>query len=268
MVKDKGPAVRLISQVNAAPWGALRPVLRFLPRFTPRNLRKVGVNPMKNARLLPTGRVTLALIGLSLGLCAQAQTQPPARLGAQGSTEKVIHTFNPTPHGYYPLGTVVADQLGNLYGTARYGGTYDAGVLYKATQNSQGKWTQSVLYNFLGGTGAYAPYQVVFDSAGNLYGFSYVGGTFGFGTAVKLSPNAQGVWSATVLYNFPGTGPETVLTSLIVIDASGNLYGILGGANRESVFQLSPSSNGTWTKTVVYDFVSPTDGDYIAGLIF
>jgi uncharacterized repeat protein (TIGR03803 family) len=187
---------------------------------------------------------------------------------AHAGTEKVIHNFNPTPQGYYPLGTVVADQLGNLYGTARYGGTYDAGVLYKFSQNSHGQWTQTVLYNFLGGTGAYAPDQVVFDSAGNLYGFSYVGGTAGFGTAVKLSPNAQGVWSATVLYNFPSTGVETALASLIVVDSSGNLYGILGGANRESIFQLTASSNGTWTKTVVHDFVSPSDGDYIGGLIF
>jgi hypothetical protein len=85
---------------------------------------------MTNARLLSTGRVMLTLIGVSLGLCAQAQTQGPARPGAQGSTEKVIHTFNPAPHGFYPLGTVVADQLGNLYGTVRFGGTDDAGVLY------------------------------------------------------------------------------------------------------------------------------------------
>lgn len=91
---------------------------------------------------------------------------------AHAGTEKVIHTFNPAPQGYYPLGTVVSDQLGNLYGTAHFGGTNDAGVLYKASQNSQGTWTQTVLYNFLGGTGAYAPNQVVFDSAGNLYGFS------------------------------------------------------------------------------------------------
>jgi uncharacterized repeat protein (TIGR03803 family) len=222
---------------------------------------------MKNARLLSTRRVTLALIGLSLGLCAQAQTQPPARPGAQGSAEKVIHTFNPAPHGYYPLGTVVADQLGNLYGTTRFGGSYDAGVLYKATQNSQGKWTQTVLYNFPGGSGAYAPNQVVFDSAGNLYGFSYFGGTAGYGTAVKLTPNSQGAWSATVLYDFPGTGLETYLDgNLILIDPSGNLYGVLGGANRSSIFQLSPSSNGTWTKTMVYDFISPTDGDYIGGM--
>src|ERR1700676_3730704 len=96
--------------------------LAFLRALPPR-IFAAGANPMKNARLLPTGRVTLALIALSLGLCAQAQTQPPARLGAQGSTEKVIHTFNPAPQGYYPLGTVVADQLGNLYGTARLGGT-------------------------------------------------------------------------------------------------------------------------------------------------
>lgn len=32
---------------------------------------------MKNARMLTAGRVTLALIGLSLGLWAQAQTQGP-----------------------------------------------------------------------------------------------------------------------------------------------------------------------------------------------
>ena len=220
---------------------------------------------MKNARLLATVRMTLALIGLSLGLCAQAQTQPPARSGAQGSSEKVIHNFNPTPHGTRPAGTVVADALGNLYGTA-LGGPYDAGVLYKEAQNAQGKWTQTVLYNFTGGTGAYAPDQLVIDSGGNLYGFSAFGGTAGYGTAVKLAPNAHGVWSATVLYNFPNAGPETFVQSLIVVDNAGNLYGVSGGNTGESVFQLSASSNGSWIYTVVYNFKSPTDGSYIFGL--
>src|SRR4051812_25805101 len=170
---------------------------------------------------------------------------------AHASTETVIHNFNATPNGYLP-GAVVADQSGNLYGTAR-GGTYDAGVLYKVSQNSKGKWTQTVLYNFPGGSGAYAPGYLIFDTAGNLYGFSYLGGTAAEGTAVKLSPNAQGVWSATVLYNFSNLPYD--VGSEIAIDASGNLYGLYeSGLNQESLFQLSPSSNGTWIKTVVYNF--------------
>jgi uncharacterized repeat protein (TIGR03803 family) len=220
---------------------------------------------MKNARLLTSGRVTVALIALSLGLCAQAQTQGSARSGAQGSTEEVIHQFNPTPHGTSPRSTVVADKLGNLYGTAS-GGTYDAGVLYQAAQNSQGMWTQSVLYNFPGGTGAYAPDQLVIDSSGNLYGFSNFGGTAGYGNAVKLSPNAYGVWSATVLYNFPNAGSETFVESLIAIDSSRNLYGVNGNQGTESVFQLSASSNGTWIETELYNFKGGTDGSYISGL--
>src|ERR1700757_1273115 len=97
-------------------------------------------------------------------------------IAAGQASETVIHNFNPTPRGTFPASTLVADGAGNLYGTAN-GGANDAGVLYTIAQDSQGKWTQTVLHTFKGGTDGYAPRQLVADPAGNLYAFSESGGT-------------------------------------------------------------------------------------------
>jgi uncharacterized repeat protein (TIGR03803 family) len=209
---------------------------------------------------------------LAVGLAFAAIAILAQIAAAQGATEQVIHNFNPTPHGTFPPSRLVADASGNLYGTAG-GGAYNAGVLYKMAQNSPGKWTQTVLYTFSGGTNGSQPGTLVIDSAGNLYGFSTRGGTGscygGCGAALKFSPNAQGVWSETILFSFTTTNGISTPTGLIALDQAGNLYGVTqreGYQESESVFRLSPSGGGNWTETVLYSF-GGTGGAYIFGLI-
>ncbi len=189
------------------------------------------------------------------------------------ASETVIHNFNPTPHGTYPASTLVADGAGNLYGTAN-GGANGAGVLYTIAKDSQGKWTQTVLHSFKGGTDGYAPVQLVVDAAGNLYGFSSGGGTGscygGCGEALKFSRNAHGTWLETVLFNFPATSDDDIPTGLIVMDRAGNLYGVTaagGDKATEAVFELSRTASGEWTETVIHNFTGGTDGAYIFGLV-
>jgi uncharacterized repeat protein (TIGR03803 family) len=104
---------------------------------------------------------------------------------------------------------------------------------------------------------------LVFDAAGNVYGTTVKGGSFGFGTTFELSPSRDGTWQETVLYNFCSVGslcqdgqfPKAGL----VFDASGNLYGTTtyGGAKGSgTVFELSPPSqpSGSWTHQVLWSF--------------
>jgi uncharacterized repeat protein (TIGR03803 family) len=115
---------------------------------------------------------------------------------------------------------------------------------------------------------------LVFDTAGNLYGTTIVGGSANAGTAFELSPLQDGTWQETILYNFcpggiyngcpDGRFPENGL----VFDAKGNLYGTTtyGGQNNGvgygTVFELSPPSQpgGSWTEQVSHSFGGVNDG--------
>src|SRR3954447_24485621 len=62
--------------------------------------------------------------------------------------------------------------------------------------------TANVIYSFAGDEdGEYIDSDLVADSAGNLFGTSVQGGTFGTGTVWELSPTTSG-WVHTVLYSF------------------------------------------------------------------
>jgi len=85
--------------------------------------------------------------------------------------------------------------------------------------------TPKVIYSFMGGSdGEYTDTELVVDGAGNLYGTSVQGGTFGGGTVFELSPSASG-WTHTVLYNFTGGADGGNPVAALTLDKNGNLYG-------------------------------------------
>jgi uncharacterized repeat protein (TIGR03803 family) len=66
------------------------------------------------------------------------------------------------------------------------------------------------------------------------------------------------------LYTFTGglDGGQP-FASGVIFDPAGNLYGVTqyGGAyNQGTVFELTPSTSGTWTETVLYSFTGGSDG--------
>ena len=112
--------------------------------------------------------------------------------------------------------------------------------------------TETVLYSFgSSATDGSAPLSgLIMDGAGNLYGTTSAGGTYGLGTVFKISPNG----TETVLHAFAGgtTDGQFPLRRL-VMDSAGNLYGTtaLGGANDlGTVFKISAAG----TETVLYSF--------------
>jgi uncharacterized repeat protein (TIGR03803 family) len=120
--------------------------------------------------------------------------------------------------------------------------------------------TVTVLFSFQGGLEGSGPNgAVTVDAQGNVYGTTLYGGFYGYGTVFKLSPNADGTYSETVLYSFAGGTDGASPTSGVVIDANGNLFGAtpFGGSTACScgtVFELSPQSNGKWQEKVIYRF--------------
>lgn len=188
---------------------------------------------------------------------------------AQCATQQVLHNFDALPHGASPQATLIADTAGNLYGTAYYGD--GLGVVFELSPNSDGKWTENVLYNFTGDTmdnadgaagGAYPQGSLAFDAAGNLYGTTSAGGRYGVGTVFELSPSSNG-WQETVLWSFAGYPDGAAPSGGVIFDQAGNLYGTTenGGDNYcycGTVFELSPALNGTWAETTIDTFVGFT----------
>jgi len=171
-------------------------------------------------------------------------------------TETVLYSFQGFSDGVEPtFGDLVFDAAGNIYGTTPHGGQGDHGTVYQLTP-SNGGWTETVLYRFQGGSqdGA-TPYGgLVFDSAGNLWGTTALGGTYNNGTIFQLVPSGGG-WTENVVYKFHGENDGANPYAGLIVDQYGNFYGTTYGYNGTTpkVYELSPS-NGSWTFTTLYSF--------------
>jgi uncharacterized repeat protein (TIGR03803 family) len=103
--------------------------------------------------------------------------------------ETILHDFDFT-HGAGPLGTLVFDKAGSLYGTAWTGGSGQCGcgLVFKLSPGKSGKWTYSVVHEFTGLDGANPTASVILDSQGNLFGATQSGGAYGGGVVFELTP--------------------------------------------------------------------------------
>jgi uncharacterized repeat protein (TIGR03803 family) len=177
------------------------------------------------------------------GGCGTAYQLQPVSGG--GWKEHILHDFGAIHDGAFPLGPLLLDRAGNLYGTTGVGGATSNGTVYRLAQQPDGHWKETILHNFTGGANGFGPGGgVVMDKAGNLYGTTVAGGSpnCGCGLMYKLSPGAGGKWNFKVLHTFVGTDGAQPVGELI-FDDKGNLYGntITGGAGGYGVaFQLTP----------------------------
>jgi uncharacterized repeat protein (TIGR03803 family) len=167
--------------------------------------------------------------------------------------ETVLANLTFEDGGAYPEGSLVRDKYGNLYGTTSgYNGGYGNGAVFKVA--STGALT--ILYEFKGGTDGLCPYgNLVLDASGNLYGTTYRGGAWGYGTVYKVTPAG----AETVLYSFTGGVDGSLPAAGLLRGGSGDLYGTTtgGGDGYGTVFKLSP----TGSETVLHSFTGP-DGYY------
>ena len=167
-------------------------------------------------------------------------------------TETTLYTFQGGEDGYFPMGGVVMDQAGNLYGTM------DTGVFeVSPTQNG---WVETVLHVFQYRTdGLSSEAGMIFDNQGNLYSDTFTLGPDGGGTMFEMTPAGGGNWNFQVLYPFDG-GNGTTGTSLI-FDAAGNLYGVRGANANDygEAFKMSLVA-GAWTYTALHEFSGGDQG--------
>lgn len=166
--------------------------------------------------------------------------------------ETVLHSFTGAGgDGAYSYSPVFRDSAGNLYGTTSEGGLYGGscggggcGIVFKL--DSTGK--ETVLYKFTGtGGDGLGPYQgVIPDSAGNLYGTTYSGGAYGYGTVFQLDSSGK----ETILHSFNNNGTDGwgLYGGSLLRDAAGNLYGnseFGGTSSSGTVFKVDASGAET-----------------------
>lgn len=189
-------------------------------------------------------------------------------LGAGGNwTKTVIYNFTGGADGTHPMGNLVFDDVGNLYGTTEEGGAGHVGTVFKLSPSQGETWTETVIYAFAQGAGGYSPFTgVTFDREGNLYGTTLNGGIcspYCGGTVFELSPSEGGTWVESTLYSFPASQNGDAQPSALILDAFGNLYGTLvfgGSAGWGAVFELTHNQDGNWTENILYNFTGKGDG--------
>jgi len=197
--------------------------------------------------------------------------------GSHGWTETFLYSFCPKfpcANGVIAAAGLVWDRAGNLYGTTQFGGNFPpqcpgsagCGVAYQLESLGGGKWKYRVLHRFAAfPNDGQLPYAgVTLDSKGNVYGTTLYSGTSS-GTVFELSPQQDGSWKETILYDFPnseknGGAPAGGVT----FDNLGNLYGTAsaGGdpnCNCGVVFKMTPQANAKWKYSVLHRFKG-TDG--------
>jgi uncharacterized repeat protein (TIGR03803 family) len=182
---------------------------------------------------------------------------------ADGWTKTVLYEFASGLYvidGKYPLGGLIMDGAGSLYGTTFWGGANNAGAVFRLTPNQDGTaWTETLLYSFCsqnngnscidGGTPRAG---LVMDNTGNLFGTTQYGGTTSdAGVVFRLTPNQDRTsWAQTVIHNFCSQGWQTCADggqpmAELIIDGAGSLIGATsyGGGSYGAggaVYKLTP----------------------------
>jgi uncharacterized repeat protein (TIGR03803 family) len=183
------------------------------------------------------------------------------------SKYKVLYSFTGGADGSQPqYGVLILDTTGNLYGMTTAGGASGNGAVFKLTKNSDGSWTESVLYSFAGGTDGANPWAgLIFDASGNLYGTTEYGGASSAGTVFQLVPNSDGTWTENLLYSFAGSSGGANPETGVIFDASGALYGTTSAGGTQGmgvIYKLAPNSDGSWTYGALHSFTGGKDGSY------
>jgi len=168
---------------------------------------------------------------------------------APDGTLSVLHAFidDGSDNGFEPVGGLISDGAGNLYGTTDLGDN-----VFELAPDG----TETVLYDFSGGDDGEFPLDALTrDRTGNLYGTTIDGGAGGCGVVFKLRSDGR----ESVLYAFKcgadGAYPESGL-----LLKTGEFYGTTrggGDAKVGTIFKVSRRGD----ETVLHSFTGD-DGKY------
>ncbi len=168
-----------------------------------------------------------------------------------GWREKILHRFsyfNSGADGKSPSAGLVLDANGNLFGTTSGGGVFAKGTAFEVSPTANGVWLEKTIHNFgngVNGSPSILGDGLVVDSADNLYGTTWNGGSYHNGAVFELSPSANGSWTEKILHSFEGSKSSDGATPYtgLVFGPSGTLYGVTyygGTYDAGTVFEVIP----------------------------
>lgn len=169
-----------------------------------------------------------------------------AAVGHAGSLQTLV-SFE-FANGSAPLGGLITDGRGNLFGTTSLGGVHGQGTVFEIAKTARGYATSpTTLVSFDFSNGATPSAGLMMGANGDLFGTTSAGGASGQGTVFEITKSAGGyAESPTVLISFKGDDGASPQAGVIA-DADGNLFGTTsagGASGYGTVFEIAKTSHG------------------------
>ena len=181
-------------------------------------------------------------------------------------TESILYTFTGSPDGAGPIGPLVLDPSGSLYGATSGGGSTSCacGTVFKLTPTANG-YVETILHSFGGADGRIPDAGLFRDATGALWGTTYYGGKRYKGVVFKLTPSGSGYVESTVHFFSNACCEGGNPAASLLVDAAGSVFGTAetgGATGTGTAFELQPKKTGV-KYTDLYDFSPPFyDGAY------
>ena len=182
-------------------------------------------------------------IALGKGCGTVFELQPTSVPGAW--TETVLYRFHNSPDGALPLGGLVVDSPGTLYGTTEGGGIDAGGTIFRISGPPKPReaWNESVVSNLGSALAGDTPMAGLSLKNSVLYGTNSGGGGDLAGTVFRFDPSpANRTPSYGILTDFWPGNQAAQPESTVTFDKHGNLYGttqVYDGVSSGAVYMIS-----------------------------
>lgn len=209
-----------------------------------------------------TGRVPNGLIqgrdGVLYGTTFQGGTNDGGTLyaiNADSSAYTLLHVFGTNSmQGMNPSDAPLEANDGALYGTTHNGGSNSVGTVFRVTKQGD---NCAVLHQFASGTGdGYGPYAGLLEGSDlALYGVTYSGGAYQYGTVFRITTNGG---AYQILHGFGSGSDGSSPVGGLIKGSDGMLYGttFFGGAHQcGTVFKIA---NNGGAYLVLHEFTGTT----------
>lgn len=213
-------------------------------------------------------RFGLATIGHSVK--AFIIVAPLLNCSSAFADETTLYRFADSRQGWQPMGPLVFDRQGALYGATMLGGAFGMGAVFQLTPPvaPATDWTAKAIANFTHLDGFAPTAGLTIDGSGALYGLLSRGGAKAAGAIFKLTPPVAPAtdWTLSKIYDFKG-GVESYPTGGLLLDGDS----LIGTTESGIVYKLSPpcgDAKTQWSFEKLYRFTNAAGGSFpISGLI-